>query len=120
MLYAREVPRAIAFWERLGFELWYSFPTDGEPGYANLRRDGHFVAITASSWPEQQYGVQMGSGPRVEMFVYVGDVDVTVAALRGEGVVILREPEDMPWGERVATVQDPDGNPVTLATDAGT
>jgi catechol 2,3-dioxygenase-like lactoylglutathione lyase family enzyme len=28
--------------------------------------------------------------------------------------VILREAEDMPWGERIATVADPEGNPVAL------
>ena len=26
----------------------------------------------------------------------------------------LRAPEDMPWGERIATVVDPQGNPVAL------
>jgi lactoylglutathione lyase len=57
----------------------------------------------------------MGAGPRVEMFVYVDDVDTLVTSLRAEGVPVLREPEDMPWGERIATVTDPDGNPVALA-----
>ena len=28
---------------------------------------------------------------------------------------VLAEPEDMPWGERMAYVSDPDGNPVALA-----
>lgn len=29
-------------------------------------------------------------------------------------VTLLREAEDMPWGERIATVADPEGNPVAL------
>ena len=29
--------------------------------------------------------------------------------------IVLREPADMPWGERVAYVSDPDDNPVALA-----
>jgi lactoylglutathione lyase len=45
--------------------------------------------------------------------VYVEDVDATVAALRD--AAILREPADMPWGERVAYVSDPEGNVVALA-----
>jgi lactoylglutathione lyase len=35
--------------------------------------------------------------------------------MRADGVTVLREPTDMPWGERVAYVTDPDGNPVALA-----
>ena len=49
------------------------------------------------------------------MFVYVDDVDDAVEGLRATGAAVLREPADMPWGERVAYVSDPDGNPVALA-----
>ena len=43
------------------------------------------------------------------------EVDRLVEELRADGVTVLREPADMPWGERVAYVTDPDGNPVALA-----
>jgi lactoylglutathione lyase len=46
------------------------------------------------------------------LFVYVDDVDAAVALLAAP---VLRAPEDMFWGERVAWVADPDGNPVALA-----
>jgi lactoylglutathione lyase len=116
VLYTRDVGRAAAFWERLGFERRYSFPED-EPGYVSLRRDGYDVAVTVAEWPAEQYGLAVGAGPRVEMFVYVDDVDALMDALRSEGVPVLREPADMPWGERIATIQDPDGNPVSLANE---
>ena len=45
----------------------------------------------------------------------VDEVDRLVEELRAGGVKVLREPADMPWGERVAYVTDPDGNPVALA-----
>ena len=45
-------------------------------------------------------------------------VDTLIEALRTEGVPVLSEPADMPWGERIATVADPDGNPVALANEA--
>ncbi len=48
------------------------------------------------------------------MFVYVDDVDLTIEILREAGVDVLRDPATMPWGERVAYVLDPDGNPVAL------
>ncbi|MFJ4221824.1 VOC family protein [Curtobacterium luteum] len=50
------------------------------------------------------------------MFIFVRDVDDAVASLSGmRGVRTLKPPSDMPWGERVAYVTDPDGNPVALA-----
>ena len=33
----------------------------------------------------------------------------------GGGATVFRKPQDMPWGERVAWVADPEGNPVALA-----
>jgi lactoylglutathione lyase len=52
------------------------------------------------------------------MFVYVAGVDDLTGQLRAEGVVVLRDPADMPWGERIAFIADPDGNPVALANEA--
>jgi lactoylglutathione lyase len=59
--------------------------------------------------------VRVGDGPRFEMFVSVDDVDQTLAALRGDDVQVLKAPEDMFWGERLAWITDPDGNAVALA-----
>jgi lactoylglutathione lyase len=44
----------------------------------------------------------------------VDDVDDTVSALREQGVGVLLEPTDEPWGERNAGVLDVDGYPVYL------
>jgi hypothetical protein len=51
------------------------------------------------------------------MYVYVDDVDDVVAQLRAEAVRVLKDPADMPWGERIATIADPDGNPVALSNE---
>jgi catechol 2,3-dioxygenase-like lactoylglutathione lyase family enzyme len=67
-----------------------------------------------SDWPSEQYGALVGAGVRFELFVYVDGLDELVEELRADGVSVLREPADMPWGERVAYVADPDGNPVAL------
>jgi lactoylglutathione lyase len=88
---------------------------DGSAGYIALRRDGAKVAVTDESSPRLLAGVEPGRGPRHELFVYVDDVDRTVADLRSRGASVLREPTDMPWGERVAFVTDPEGNIVSLA-----
>lgn len=51
-------------------------------------------------------------GAHAVVIVRVDDVDGWVGALRARGVHVLREPRDYPWGERVAFVADPAGNPV--------
>jgi lactoylglutathione lyase len=115
VIYARDVGRAVSFYERLGFEKHYQFPPDGEPGYAGLRRGDANLGIVHESSPQEMIGKSMGSGPRFDFFVYVDDVDASLESMREAGVPVLRAAEDMPWGERVAFVSDPDGNPVTLA-----
>ena len=42
------------------------------------------------------------------------EVDVVHTDLTGAGYASALAPCDAPWGQRYATVQDPDGNPVDL------
>jgi lactoylglutathione lyase len=120
VIFARQVSVTAGFYEWLGFQRHYQLPADGEPGYVGLRRGSHEMAVVAAQWPQEQYGAKIADGVRFEMFVYVVDVDATVAELRQRWGTILREPADMPWGERLAYVADPDGNPVALAEAAST
>jgi lactoylglutathione lyase len=120
VVYAGDVGKTAQFWERLGFARFFQLPADGQPGYVGLRRGSSELAVVAADWPQQQYGLGMGNGPRFEMYVYVDDVDRLVAQLRSEGVTVLKDPADMPWGERIASIADPDGNPVALSNEPGT
>jgi lactoylglutathione lyase len=116
VVYVSDVGRSARFYERLGFERSFQFPPDAEePGYVGMRRADAELALVDRQWPEDAIGAELGDGPRFEMFVYVDDVDATVGALRPEGILVLSDPADMPWGERVAYVADPEGNPVALA-----
>ena len=120
VVYARDVASVSGFYKRLGFEVVYQFPPEGEPGYVSMRRGDDSLGVTHVSSPRELAGVEPGTEPRFEMFVYVDNVDATVAELAGTGVTVLREPKDMPWGERVAFVTDPEGNPVSLAQPSET
>jgi predicted enzyme related to lactoylglutathione lyase len=46
----------------------------------------------------------------------VDDVDASYAELRDELPEIVKEPTDMPWGNRSLLFRDPDGNLVNLFT----
>jgi lactoylglutathione lyase len=116
--YASDVEAAARFWELLGFERHVQLPPDGEPGYVGLTRDGAGeLAVTHAQWAADRYGLSLGNGPRFEMYVYVEDLDATLARLIHAHVEVLRDAEDMPWGERIATITDPEGNPVALCQE---
>jgi lactoylglutathione lyase len=82
VVYARDVERSARFYQRLGFQTHFRLPPQGDAGYVGLRRGSYELAVTTIDSPEQLIGVQVGSGPRFEMFVYVDNVDETLAALR--------------------------------------
>jgi lactoylglutathione lyase len=52
------------------------------------------------------------------IWLYTDDVDAAVADLREAGVRIVAEPVDRPWGERVASIVDPDGYVVHVGSPA--
>jgi catechol 2,3-dioxygenase-like lactoylglutathione lyase family enzyme len=51
----------------------------------------------------------------VLLFLTVDDVDAATDELRAAGVSVSAEPADQPWGQRTATVLDPDGHSIFLA-----
>lgn len=115
VIYSSDVDGVASFWELLGFRRHVQLPPDGEPGYVGLTREGAGeLAVTHQQWATDRYGLTLGSGPRFEMYVYVEDLDAEVDRLAEAKIPILREAEDMPWGERIATVSDPEGNPIAL------
>ena len=117
VLHAKDVELVAGFYARLGFEEHARLPqADGSAGFIGMRRDGAELAVTTEDSPRQLAGVEPGPGPRGELFIYVRNVDTVVDELRTAGISVLREPADMPWGERLAFVGDPEGNLVTLAT----
>jgi len=116
VLYAKDVEGVAGFYASLGFAEHARLPgPDGAPGFIGLRRDGAEIAVATEDSPRMLAGVEPGPGPRHELFVYVEDVDAAVAGVEAAGGSVLRPAADMPWGERVGFVRDPEGNVVSLA-----
>lgn len=99
------VPAVRAFYETLGFSPIYQFPPDGEPEYLTMERGSSSIGISAIGATEQD---------RFGFWIYVDDVDSTLERLRTSGAPVVTEPEDQPWGERVARIRDPGGHLVYL------
>jgi aminoglycoside phosphotransferase (APT) family kinase protein/uncharacterized glyoxalase superfamily protein PhnB len=105
-----DLPRALAFYrDLLGGEVTYQFPPDGVPAYVSVQIGDSELGIGQREEPGELVN------NRITLWVYTDDCDAAVATLRDTGVPVVREPADQPWGERVAMVEDPDGNPVLVA-----
>jgi lactoylglutathione lyase len=121
VLYAKDVERVARFYATLGFEEHARLPgPDGAPGFIGLHRDAAELAVVTEDSPRMLAGVEPGPGPRHELFIYVSDVDTAVGGVAAAGGSVLKEPADMPWGERVGYVADPEGNVVSLAAPVAT
>ena len=100
------VAASLAFYrDRLGFVEIYRHPETGEPGFVSLMLDALKLGLVAEPTGERS---------RVDLWLYCDDVDGDWTRLRDAGAPGLQEPADMPWGERTASVADPDGNVVWL------
>jgi lactoylglutathione lyase len=105
----RDLPATRRFYEQLGFEQTYQFPSEGEPGFVTMERGASSIGIGAGGETEEAFGY----------WVYVDDVDATIQALQASGAPVESAPQDQPWGERVATTRDPGGNLVYLGAPSG-
>jgi PhnB protein len=54
---------------------------------------------------------------KANLFVYVPDVDATVAKLGSCGATVLIPPTNMPWGDRWSLLEDMHGNRWQIATN---
>jgi len=86
VVYVRDVGAALAFYaDLLGWEEQYRFPAEGPPGYVGLKRDEADLGLAHESWPRESMGLELGDGPRFELFVYVDDVDESLARAQRAG-----------------------------------
>jgi catechol 2,3-dioxygenase-like lactoylglutathione lyase family enzyme len=103
VLFVSDVERAARFYrDRLGLEEVYE--SDGR------------LALQCGSIRVLLHPTEEGArgASNVELYFQVDDVDDAVSRLRAQGVGVLLEPSDEPWGERNAGVLDPDGYPIYL------
>ncbi|MCO1655026.1 VOC family protein [Pseudonocardia humida] len=83
-------------------------PADGPVFFIGLTVDDAEVGVVADA------SVDTTVTPRVLISIDVPDVDALLDRVGELGGKVLGPPNDMAWGQRVAHVQDPDGNPVNL------
>lgn len=115
-LVATDLARTLSFYRLVGLDIPADAPTDGHvevagPGGLRIMFDTVEVVESFSDWTPPS-----GSRPISLAFLCdsPADVDVTWTRITDEGHQSKLEPFDAFWGQRYATVLDPDGNPVDL------
>ena len=105
---ATDIPRAVAYYERLGSE-----PVVLEAHYARfLLPDG---GSTFSVHLAERADAVGAAGAAIHLECEsAGELDATVAELQAAGVVFDSGPVDMPYLWREATLRDPDWNTIVL------
>ncbi|MFF9813557.1 VOC family protein [Streptomyces sp. NPDC014006] len=92
----------------LGAEEIFRIPAEGPAFYVGLRIGDTDLGLVARA------DVGTGAEARILLSIGVDDVDETLGRVVALGGSVRGGPNDMPWGQRVAHIQDPDGNPVNL------
>jgi len=117
-LYCRDVAAEIDFCKNTfgAIELGRRPGPDGKAAHA-LMTIGPAMIMIEAEWPEMTSRAPTpdGSSP-VVIFVYVEDVDKTVARAVADGAKILIAVQNQFWGDRTGWIMDPAGHVWTIAT----
>jgi predicted enzyme related to lactoylglutathione lyase len=110
VLISRDLDRLLRFYAGVAG----ARPTDRQPAegpvfYQGLRIGDSDLGLVAVADSPAEAG-------RVLLSIEVPDVDTALARVEEFGGTASGPANDMPWGQRVAHVRDPDGNAVNLTT----
>ena len=108
-LFVSAMPRSVAFYAALGFEILYGGP---DAGFSSFRVGDGYLNLTLAETPDAGSGGGSGWGRAI---FYVSDVDSMFERARAAGIEPLFEPRDATWGERYFHVRDPDGHEISFA-----
>jgi predicted enzyme related to lactoylglutathione lyase len=87
------------------------FPDDGPTFYVGLRLGDSELGITSDA------DVMPGAPGRMLLSIEVDDIDALLPRVAELGGAAPGPANDMPWGQRVAHITDPDGNVVNLTQE---
>jgi predicted enzyme related to lactoylglutathione lyase len=104
-----DLDRLLAFYTGLfGAEQNFRYPDDGPVFYVGLALgDSELGLVTDAS-------VEPGSPGRMLLSIEVPDVDALLERVTSLSGHVHGPANDMPWGQRVAHIGDPDGNDINL------
>jgi predicted enzyme related to lactoylglutathione lyase len=104
-----DIDRLHAFYAALlGATTVIRYPEEGPAFYVGLRLGDSELGLSADA------AVTPGEPGRMLLSIEVPDVDTLLPKVESLGGHARGPANDMPWGQRVAHIADPDGNVVNL------
>ncbi|TQJ46476.1 VOC family protein [Streptomyces sp. NBC_00080] len=99
----------LGFYTKLfGAEEIFRVPAEGPAFYLGLCIGDTDLGLVAKD------SAPAGAVSRILLSIGVDDVAETLGRVEALGGSVSSGPNDMPWGQRVAHIRDPDGNPLNL------
>jgi predicted enzyme related to lactoylglutathione lyase len=111
---ARDLSRAVAFYQALGFRFP---PLEAGTDHVEAEAGGARLMIDTAELLEGLHGEPPRPGTTAAFAVLTDsprEVDDLAGRAAAAGGAVVLEPFDAPWGQRYATVADPDGYRVDL------
>ncbi|TFV85843.1 VOC family protein [Blastococcus sp. CT_GayMR16] len=109
IIVSNDLSRLLAFYTGLfGAEEVQRFPDDGPVFYVGLTLGDSELGLSSDD------SVVPGAPGRMLLSIEVPDVDALLPRVTELGGSAPGPANDMPWGQRVAHITDPDGNVVNL------
>jgi predicted enzyme related to lactoylglutathione lyase len=109
IIVSNDLHRLLAFYTGLfGAEEVMRFPDDGPVFYVGLTLGNSELGLSSDD------SVSPGAPGRMLLSIEVPDVDALLSRVGDLGGSAPAPANDMPWGQRVAHITDPDGNVVNL------
>lgn len=98
------MPRAVLFYEALGFPIKFG---GSQEAFTSFAFGGSYLnLIVDTRAPVNWWG---------RVIIYVSDVDALYRKALAAGLKPSLEPSDAPWGERYFHITDPDGHELSFA-----
>jgi catechol 2,3-dioxygenase-like lactoylglutathione lyase family enzyme len=115
ILFSENLPRAVAFYSRLGFTETFRVPAEGEPIHVDLILDGYRLGVASVASSRDDHGLDpIGEGQRAAVILWTDDTASAYDELVATGAPALASPHV--WLDRllIAWTADPDGNPIQI------
>jgi len=115
ILFSEDLPRAAAFYSRLGFTETFRVPTEGEPIHVDLTLDGYKIGIASVASTRDDHGLDpIPEGQRAAVVLWTDDTAAAFAELTSNGAPALAPPHKWLGRLLIAWTADPDGNPIQI------
>ncbi|MCW2597349.1 MAG: extradiol dioxygenase [Jatrophihabitans sp.] len=103
-----DLDRMLAFYQGMFDATQTSrFPEDGAVFYVGLKVGDSDLGLVSED-------AELGTKQRIVLSFAVSNVDELLDRVVELGGRVMSPPNDMPWGQRVGHIEDPDGNAVNL------